>query len=112
MAKNLVVLSDGTWNTWGESEGTNVVRLHNVLVDDDAQRLCYDAGVGTDFRKLTGGAFGVGISENIKQLYEFLSQNYEDGDVLFLFGFSRGAFTVRSLAGAAGALRTLKVADT
>ena len=99
MGKNLVVLSDGTWNTWGESQATNVVRLYNALVNDDEQRLCYDPGVGTDFRKFTGGAFGVGISDNIKLLYEFLCVNYQAGDSLFLFGFSRGAFTVRSLAG-------------
>ena len=99
MPKNLVVLSDGTWNTWRESEATNVVRLSRTLIQSGKQKYQYDAGVGTDFRKFTGGAFGVGISDNIKELYEFLCSNYEPGDALFLFGFSRGAFTVRSLAG-------------
>lgn len=62
----------------------------------------YDPGVGTEssaIKSFFGRMFGDGIDTNIKQMYEFLSQNYEDGDHIYLFGYSRGAYTVRSLAG-------------
>lgn len=64
----------------------------------------YDDGVGTDnlrWVRLTGGAFGCGLSRNIRQAYAFLCLNYKPGDDIYLFGFSRGAFPVRSLAGMA-----------
>ena len=73
------------------------------LVDDDGipQIVFYDAGLGTagGTDRLMGGAFGSGIDNNIQQLYTFLSHNYEEGDEVYMFGFSRGAYTVRSLAG-------------
>lgn len=66
------------------------------------QRTFYDAGVGVStnrFDRLRGGAFGIGIDQNIKELYTFIATHYTEGDEIFLFGFSRGAYTVRSLAG-------------
>ena len=59
----------------------------------------YDWGVGSDRLKLTGGMFGKGLDKNIRDAYRFIVHNYDLGDELFLFGFSRGAFTVCSLAG-------------
>jgi uncharacterized protein (DUF2235 family) len=100
--KRLAVFFDGTWNK-PENE-TNVWRLSELLADkgDDGvpQLKKYDAGVGTHwYDRLTGGAFGAGLSENIQEGYEWLRQNYAPGGEIFLFGFSRGAFTARSLAG-------------
>jgi uncharacterized protein (DUF2235 family) len=59
----------------------------------------YDRGLGTGWRKLTGNVGGMGISKNILECYEFIFENCQAGDELFLFGFSRGATTVRSLSG-------------
>jgi uncharacterized protein (DUF2235 family) len=69
--------------------------------DGVQQVVCYGAGVGTRGRidRLLGGSFGVGIDQHIKDLYTFLLMNYDDGDEVFMFGFSRGSYTVRSLAG-------------
>jgi uncharacterized protein (DUF2235 family) len=109
--KNIVIFCDGTWNFPDEQENgvptpTNVVKLAQAVADNDAQgnpqRLYYDAGIGSSgswLRRLFEGATGTGISENIVQAYTYLVHNFEVGDKLFLFGFSRGAFTVRSLAG-------------
>ena len=100
MNKRLLIFSDGTWNTWNGATNSNVVRLQQMFSEAEGEQLLkYDAGVGTDFFKLTGGAFGVGISRNIRQLYRFLVDNYAPGDLVYLFGFSRGAFSVRSLGG-------------
>ena len=105
MPKNIVVCSDGTGNSGGKRHGTNVWRIFNAVdrhCEDCAQTTYYDDGVGTHnvrLLRLLGGAFGRGLSRNIREAYEFLALNYEDGDRIFLFGFSRGAFTVRSLAG-------------
>lgn len=71
--------------------------------DDDGvqQVIFYDSGVGTQgaVDKVLGGGLGEGIDINIKELYTFLALNYDDGDEVYLFGFSRGSYTVRSLAG-------------
>ena len=69
--------------------------------DEIAQIAYYHDGVGTNWGldKIAGGCFGVGLSANIVDMYQFLVLNYEPGDEIFLFGFSRGAYTVRSLAG-------------
>jgi uncharacterized protein (DUF2235 family) len=108
--KRLIVFCDGTWNTPDQKDRgvvcpTNVVKLRN-LVELDApnavgQLPYYDKGVGTGdiVDRAFGGAFGIGLSHNIRDAYEFLSQNYEDGDHIFLFGFSRGAYTVRRTVG-------------
>jgi uncharacterized protein (DUF2235 family) len=108
--KRLIVFCDGTWNTPDQKDRgvvcpTNVVKLRNLVELEDAggnqQFPYYDQGVGTgDFvDKAFGGMFGVGLSHNIREAYGFLSLNYEPGDEIFLFGFSRGAYTVRRVVG-------------
>ncbi len=68
--------------------------------DGIPQYIYYDSGVGTQVgERITGGMFGIGIDENVRKAYEWLIENYEDNDDIFIFGFSRGAFTARSLAG-------------
>jgi uncharacterized protein (DUF2235 family) len=106
----LAVFADGTWNRMEpDGWGTNVVKLHQLSVNDRArgQVAFYDPGVGSNpWEKLRGGLFGVGISQNILDGYEFLWNEWksaaEDAHELYLFGFSRGAYTVRSLAGLLG----------
>jgi uncharacterized protein (DUF2235 family) len=72
----------------------------NVDEQGNPQVVHYIRGVGTRFsERIRGGGFGYGISDNIKDGYQFICSNYEDGDQVFLFGFSRGAFTARSIAG-------------
>lgn len=109
--KNIVICCDGTWNTPDEKDHgvpvpTNVVRLFNALADADAQgtrqHRYYHPGVGTDgawWNKLVDGGTGRGLDRNIMSGYRELCDFYEPGDSIFLFGFSRGAYTVRSLGG-------------
>ena len=104
--RRLVVCCDGTWNDPGnEDEGelapTNVVRLRNALVNDpEVQEVHYQPGVGTEGPndKVFGGAFGVGLAEDIRECYQWLATKYRAGDAVCLFGFSRGAFTARCVA--------------
>jgi len=104
MSKNIVLCSDGTGNSAGKARGTNVWRIFEAVDRSSVnppQVAFYDNGVGTEgFKplKLFGGAFGWGLSENLKELYRSLVEQYEPGDQIFLFGFSRGAFTVAVLA--------------
>ncbi|MFJ6086278.1 DUF2235 domain-containing protein [Streptomyces sp. NPDC092369] len=104
MAKHLVVCCDGTWNIADQQSKTNVtkvalaVRPHSAVGTE--QRVYYGKGVGTlRGERLRGGAFGAGLSRNVLDAYRFLVHTYQPGDQLYLFGFSRGAFTARSLAG-------------
>jgi len=108
--KRIVICCDGTWNSADqESDGvpcpTNVVKLAYRVAKRDpnsvGQVVYYDQGVGTGnpVDRISGGAFGDGLEDNIHDAYRFLVANYEEGDELFLFGFSRGAFTARSLVG-------------
>jgi uncharacterized protein (DUF2235 family) len=109
--KRIAIFCDGTWNTPDKLENgkycqTNVVKMANALCstskDGTAQLIYYDTGIGSEgnrMKRIFDGATGFGISENILQAYLFIINNYTCGDELFLFGFSRGAFTVRSLAG-------------
>ena len=108
--KRLVVCCDGTWNRPDQQteDGvpcpTNVIKLAYRVAKRDGdilQVLFYDQGVGTGnvFDRYIGGALGRGLSDNIFDGYRFLLANYEPGDEIYLFGFSRGAFTARSLAG-------------
>ena len=106
--RRLIVCADGTWNDDDEQNGgheTNVVRVARAVAptaaDGTAQVVHYHKGVGTGgwWDRVTGGAFGSGISQNIKDCYAWLAREYAPGDQLFFFGFSRGAYTVRSLAG-------------
>jgi hypothetical protein len=95
--KRLAVFLDGTWNE--PSDNTNVWRLRSLLspvaTDGTTQLHYYDPGP-SGFK---GGTFGQGVSKNVVQAYEWLIDNYNDGDDIFIFGFSRGAYTARSLAG-------------
>ena len=106
--KRLVVCCDGTWNTPEMESPTNVVRLARAVRPRDANRVLqivyYDEGVGTHgpIDKIVGGAMGAGLDFNVRQAYRFLASNYETDDEIYLFGFSRGAYTVRSLAGMIG----------
>jgi uncharacterized protein (DUF2235 family) len=102
MARNLVVLFDGTWNN--KRTRTNVVRMRESIRsrgrDDAQQPVFYDEGVGTKWsNRLSGGAYGRGLSENIQQGYAWLSRRHAPGDAIYVFGFSRGAYTARSLVG-------------
>jgi uncharacterized protein (DUF2235 family) len=95
--KRLAVFLDGTWNAVGDN--TNVWRLKSLCApkarDGIVQLVYYDIGVNG----FIGGAFGKGLNDNIAQAYEWLIDNYSPGDDIFIFGFSRGAYTARSLAG-------------
>lgn len=101
--KRLIVCCDGTWQQLNSSYPSNVIKLAQAVKssssDGVAQIVFYDEGVGSDSNKILGGATGLGIDQNIQDAYRFLSLNYERGDEIYLFGFSRGAYTVRSLAG-------------
>ena len=112
--KSLIVLCDGTWQDLNQPFPTNVVRLLEAIApqtkDGKDQIVYYDEGIGTqqvsiepslidNLIKVAGGALGLGIDHRILKCYRFLCLNYRPGDSIFLFGFSRGAYTVRSLAG-------------
>ena len=111
MGCNLVVCCDGTWNSPKQTDRglevpSNVVKIARAVDDSNPrqQRVYYDTGVGTGsgVDRWTGGAFGIGLTENIQQAYRWIADELGDGDRLFFFGFSRGAYTVRSLAGLIG----------
>ena len=109
--RNIVVCMDGTWNTpdqmdRGRQVASNVVKMARAvktsdLPDDLEQLVFYDTGVGTGNRwdKFVGGMTGRGIMNNIMDAYEWLFDTYHEGDHLYLFGFSRGAYTARSICG-------------
>ncbi|MEX0276312.1 MAG: DUF2235 domain-containing protein [Ruegeria sp.] len=108
---NIVVCCDGTWNSANNKDGrlpapTNVRKFFADVAEKDdenvAQKTYYRNGVGTSggvFKRLLGGAIGLGLEDDIKSAYKFLSETYARGDKIFLIGFSRGAYTARSLAG-------------
>ena len=108
MGRNIVVCCDGTGNEYG-AHNTNVVGVFEAIVRDAEQVGFYDPGVGTFSTlgrgagkwagKVLGKGFGWGLRQNIEDAYEYLMNHYEDGDRLYLFGFSRGAYTARSLGG-------------
>ncbi|TDI53502.1 MAG: DUF2235 domain-containing protein, partial [Acidobacteria bacterium] len=99
MAKNIVIFSDGTAQEGGKGANTNIYKMFNMIEDRTPNQVSfYDAGVGTGWRRLTGNIGGAGISRNIRQAYAFLHENFEADDSIYLFGFSRGAATVRSLS--------------
>lgn len=104
--KRIITCSDGTWNRPNIDEKTNVQKMFDFIKRRDAngveQVKIYDEGIGSSGNALVrmfNGATGKGIDENIRDIYKFICWNYETGDDLFLFGFSRGAYTARSLAG-------------
>lgn len=107
--KRLIVCCDGTWNRADQAHNgvpcpTNVVRIayRTAKRSDDIQQIVYygeGVGTGNSLDKISGGAFGKGIEENIFGAYRFLIANYEPDDELYFFGFSRGAYTARSVCG-------------
>ena len=110
MMKRLIVCSDGTWNNPDQEENgitatTNVFKIYNAIAEHDTendieQLKYYHPGVGGEggiVDSILGGAVGTGISRNICSAYHWLGSNYVEGDEIYLFGFSRGAFTARSL---------------
>lgn len=104
--KRIVICADGTWNRPEENpkedHPTNVLRISRAikpLADGVIQVVFYDWGIGSYHDKVAGGAFGKGLDKNIMDCYRFIVHNYQPGDRIFLFGFSRGAYTIRSLSG-------------
>ncbi len=111
MSKNIVICCDGTGNEYG-GNNSNVVKLYSTLIIDGHRQVgYYHPGVGTMgapsahnriselWSQVMGLAFGAGLLANVGDAYRYLMDVYEDGDNVFLFGFSRGAYTVRALAG-------------
>ncbi|WP_237060834.1 DUF2235 domain-containing protein [Microbulbifer sediminum] len=99
--QRLILLFDGTWND--PEDQTNVYQFSRLIRDYDGsvcQRFFYDPGVGTSRRsRFRGGVFGFGLSENLRQGYDWLARNYTSDDEIWILGFSRGAYTARSLVG-------------
>jgi uncharacterized protein (DUF2235 family) len=109
--KRLVVCCDGTWNKPDNQTITNVEKIARTVQSDPAQTggahqfVYYVSGVGAGSYaadRVLGGAFGFGLFHNVVAAYRFLAQNYEPGDEVFIIGFSRGAYTARSVAGMVG----------
>ena len=108
--KNIVVCCDGTGNMYGDNN-SNVVKLYSTLEINEKQVGYYHPGVGTmgapaasnkleaEWTIIEGLAFGAGLMANVGDAYRYLMETYRDGDEIYLFGFSRGAYTVRALAG-------------
>ncbi len=107
MSKNIVLFSDGTGNSSGKLFKTNVWRIYQAVdvadpkqVGETHQVAFYDDGVGTSSFKplaILGGAAGLGLARNVRDIYSFVCRNYQPGDKIYAFGFSRGAFTIRVL---------------
>jgi len=110
MPKNIVICCDGTGNEFGD-RNSNVVKLYQMLVLDPSQVAYYHPGVGTmgarsalspigkAWTKLLGYAFGYGASDNVADAYQFLMRNFKPDDQVYVFGFSRGAYTARVICG-------------
>ncbi len=117
--KNIILCSDGTGNKGGSGDDSNVFKLYNAIdlrplekdgetipySDNNGEReqiTFYDNGVGTQDNSVISslsGAFGLGFRRNVRDVYEFLARNYDPGDIIYCFGFSRGAATARAFAG-------------
>ena len=119
MTKRIVVCADGTWNrpekNLKEDVPTNVLRIGRAIRPNDGngvpQQVFYDWGLGSYHDEVTAGTTGKGIHKNIMDGYRYIVQNYSPGDDLFFFGFSRGAYTVRSLCGLLNNCGIVKRAD-
>ena len=109
--RKIIILCDGTGNAIKENQ-SNVLKFYRLLERNDEQIVYYDTGVGTltdsigamsqawiEFKRIWGLATGFGLFANVLDAYRFLSRYYNDGDQVYLLGFSRGAYTVRVLAG-------------
>ncbi|MFK8016562.1 MAG: DUF2235 domain-containing protein [Gammaproteobacteria bacterium] len=119
MSKRLVICCDGTGNEIDDHH-SNVLKLFRVLKKAPSQVVYYDPGLGTlgahnewarlkqNTKKIVGLALGYGLDRNILDAYDFIVDNYESGDQLYFFGFSRGAYTVRVLAGFINAIGILR----
>ena len=114
--KRIVALIDGTWNEEGSGADTNVAKLDSAnkiqtfiqgtAADGTVQHVHYHDGVGSDgdfVQKVLGGAIGLGLKKIIQEVYECIVTDYVSGDELYIFGFSRGAYAARALAGLIGA---------
>jgi len=116
--KRIIVLIDGTWNKEGVGADTNVAKLDSgkkiiteafiksVATGNIAQHVHYHDGVGSDgnlSQRIFGGAIGLGLKKIIRDVYEFVVSDYISGDEIYIFGFSRGAYAARALAGLIGA---------
>lgn len=113
MPKNIIVCADGTGNKGGYTPDSNVYKVYKSVNKSfkgetqdcfkvDKQIVFYDNGVGTEknkYLRMLFGAFGFGFEDNVCDLYKFLAQNFELGDRIYFFGFSRGASTVRACNG-------------
>ena len=107
--KRLAIFCDGTWNRLDAQHLTNVVKAARTVLpeapDGTLQITYYNEGVGTSYlvsqrlESSIAGGFGLGLTDKIAEAYRFLVLNYEPGDQIYIFGFSRGAYTARSLAG-------------
>jgi uncharacterized protein (DUF2235 family) len=106
--KRIIVCCDGTWNDPSKPKQTNVSKLavaippRGAAENGTVQRVHYVDGVGVKgslWDRLRGGAVGYGLDENVQKAYQFIARDYEPGDDLYLFGFSRGAYTARSTLG-------------
>jgi uncharacterized protein (DUF2235 family) len=100
MSKRIIFCADGTWDS--AQNDTNVYKLFKAIPVASDQVAFYDDGVGSDgtpLEKLAGGAMGEGIFQKIRDGYTKIAHVYDEGDDIFIFGFSRGAYTARSLAG-------------
>jgi uncharacterized protein (DUF2235 family) len=124
--KRIVILIDGTWNKEGITGNTNVAALDpgnrivahafikTTAADAVAQHVHYHDGVGAEgdlFKKLLGGAIGLGLKQIIRECYDFLVPDYDVGDEIYLIGFSRGAYAARALAGLIGASGIQRATD-
>jgi hypothetical protein len=125
--KRIVVLIDGTWNKEGTTGNTNVAALDSAnriaanafikaeAADGTAQRVHYHDGVDTEgdvFKRLLGGAIGFGLKQIISECYSFVVADYASSDEIYIFGFSRGAYAARALAGLIGASGIQREANT
>lgn len=118
MPKSLIVCCDGTWNRPDQGGGpTNVTKMARAITQrnkkGEPQIVYYDEGVGTgnSIDRYLGGSIGIGLGDNVQQAYRFLALNYETDDQIIMFGFSRGAYTVRSLAGLVSLVGLIRKGD-
>jgi uncharacterized protein (DUF2235 family) len=122
MQRNVVICLDGTWNTPGKSlaasedTSTNVFKFYERALSQSEsgkeQIKWYNNGIGTEYlNRISGGAFGLGLDKHIMDAYTFLIENHRDGDSIYILGFSRGAYTARSLVGLIRNCGLLRMSD-